>query len=95
VANHGYVRFDWNEPLRLDLLRVLEDLERFAQSLRDNDVALNSIREIRTNLQRLVDRMDALESGFDRIAERSCMSSNTTYARGDLANNTQCSRHHD
>jgi hypothetical protein len=38
--------------------------------------------------------MDALESGFDRIAERSCMSSNTTSARGGLANNTQCSRHH-
>ena len=57
-----------------DLLRVLEDLERYAQSLQDNDVALSNIQETRTNLQRLVDRMDALESGFDRIAERSCMS---------------------
>ncbi|KAF8267535.1 hypothetical protein EI94DRAFT_1730240 [Lactarius quietus] len=58
-----------------DLLRVLEDLERYAQSLRDNDVALGNIQETRTNLQRLVDRMDALESGFDRIAERSLLSS--------------------
>ncbi|KAI9458624.1 putative peripheral membrane protein [Lactarius psammicola] len=58
-----------------NLLRVLEDLERHAQSLRDNDVALINIRETRTNLQRLVDRMDALESGFDRIAERSLLSS--------------------
>ncbi|KAH9171318.1 putative peripheral membrane protein [Lactarius sanguifluus] len=58
-----------------NLLRVLEDLERYAQSLKDNDVALNNIRETRTNLQRLVDRMDALESGFDRIAERSLLSS--------------------
>jgi autophagy-related protein 11 len=85
VANHGFVtdvRFEWNE--RLDILRILEDLERYAQSLRDNDVALNNVRETRTNLQRLVDRMDALESGFDRIAERSCMSSNTTYARGEF-----------
>ncbi|KAH9061060.1 putative peripheral membrane protein [Lactarius vividus] len=58
-----------------NLLRVLEDLERYAQSLKDNDVALNNIRETRANLQRLVDRMDALESGFDRIAERSLLSS--------------------
>lgn len=58
-----------------NLLRVLEDLERYVQSLGDNDVALINIRETRTNLQRLVDRMDALESGFDRIAERSLLSS--------------------
>ncbi|KAI9507608.1 putative peripheral membrane protein [Russula earlei] len=57
------------------LLRVLEDLERYAQSLKDNGVALANVREMRTNLQRLVDKMDALEAGFDRIAERSLLSS--------------------
>ena len=58
-------------PLQTDLLRILEDLERYAQSLKDNDVALANVRETRANLQRLVDKMDALEVGFDRIAERS------------------------
>ncbi|KAH9962908.1 hypothetical protein BC827DRAFT_1195700 [Russula dissimulans] len=56
-------------------LRVLEDLERYAQSLRDNGVTLANIRETRANLQRLVDRMNTLETGFDRIAERSLLSS--------------------
>ena len=58
-------------PRQTGLLRILEDLERYAQALKDNDVALANIRETRTNLQRLVDKMDALEAGFDRIAERS------------------------
>ncbi|KAI0277952.1 hypothetical protein BGY98DRAFT_976913 [Russula aff. rugulosa BPL654] len=54
------------------LLRILEDLERYAQSLKDNGVALATVRETRMSLQRLVDKLDALETGFDRIAERSC-----------------------
>ncbi|KAI0250611.1 putative peripheral membrane protein [Lactifluus subvellereus] len=58
-----------------NLLHVLEDLERYAQSLEDNDLALANVRETRTGLQRLVDKMDSLESGFDRIAERSLLSS--------------------
>jgi hypothetical protein len=57
--------------LTTGLLRVLGDLERYAQSLKDDGVALANIRETRTNLQRLVDKMDTLEVGFDRIAERS------------------------
>ncbi|KAI0298723.1 putative peripheral membrane protein [Multifurca ochricompacta] len=58
-----------------NLLRVIEDLEQYAQSLKDNDVALANIRETRASLQRLVNKMDSLESGFDRIAERSLLSS--------------------
>jgi autophagy-related protein 11 len=53
------------------LLQVLEDLERYAQSLKDNGVVLANVRETRATLQRLADRMDTLEAGFDRIAERS------------------------
>ena len=59
---------------QIGLLRILEDLERYAQSLKDNNVALANVRETRTNLQRLADKMDALEAGFDRITERSRMS---------------------
>ena len=58
-------------PRQTGLLHVLEDLERYAQSLKDNGVVLANVRETRANLQRLADRMDALEAGFDRIAERS------------------------
>ena len=58
-------------PEQTGLLRILEDLERYTQSLKDNGVALANVRETRTNLQRLADKMDALESGFDRITERS------------------------
>ncbi|KAH9973833.1 hypothetical protein BGW80DRAFT_1306660 [Lactifluus volemus] len=57
------------------LLDILEEWERYAQSLEDNGMALANVRETRTGLQRLVNRMDALESGFDRIAERSLLSS--------------------
>lgn len=53
------------------LLRILEDLEGYAQSLKDNGVALANVRETRASLQRLVDKLDGLETGFDRIAERS------------------------
>ncbi|KAH9998573.1 hypothetical protein BJV77DRAFT_1156392 [Russula vinacea] len=56
------------------LLRILEDLEWYAQSLKDNGVALANVRETRAGLQRLIDKMDALEAGFDRITERSLLS---------------------
>ena len=45
----------------------LEDLERYAKSLKDNDMALASIREVRTKLEGLVSKMDAFESSFDRF----------------------------
>ncbi|OSX61021.1 hypothetical protein POSPLADRAFT_1057962 [Postia placenta MAD-698-R-SB12] len=55
------------------LQRVLDDLEHFAHD-RQDEAALNSVREARTGLERLIGKMDNLESGFDRIAERSLLS---------------------
>ena len=58
-------------PEQTGLLRVLEDLEWYARSLKDDGVALANVRETRANLQRLIDKMDALEAELDRITERS------------------------
>jgi hypothetical protein len=55
----------------LGLLRVLDDLEQFALSSNDH-AAINAVRESRSALEKLVNKMDSLETGFDRIAERSC-----------------------
>ena len=52
-------------------LRVLDDLEQLTQSNND-PVALSAVREARVALDKLVSRMDNLESAFDRIAEKSC-----------------------
>ncbi|EIW55097.1 uncharacterized protein TRAVEDRAFT_172756 [Trametes versicolor FP-101664 SS1] len=57
-----------------DFLHVLDDLEHFAQQSQDT-AALDSIAEARSKLDRLIGKMDSLESGFDRIAERSLLSS--------------------
>ena len=54
----------------LDFLRVLDDLEHFARESRD-PVAEASVQEARSRLDKLIGKMDTLESGFDRIAERS------------------------
>jgi autophagy-related protein 11 len=53
-----------------ELLRVFDDLEHLAQSF-DAD-ALGSLRQTRSVLDKAVDKMDGLEAGFDRIAEKSC-----------------------
>lgn len=37
-------------------------------------VALDAIRQCRSNVDKLVVKMDGIESGFDKIAERSCES---------------------
>ncbi|PCH35298.1 hypothetical protein WOLCODRAFT_139840 [Wolfiporia cocos MD-104 SS10] len=55
------------------LLRVLDELEQFAETCED-PAALASVREARAGLERLIVKMDGLESGFDRIAERSLLS---------------------
>ncbi|KAF9467733.1 hypothetical protein BDZ94DRAFT_1155481 [Collybia nuda] len=55
------------------LLRVLDDLEQYSQSSNDT-AALSAVRECRISLDKLVVRMDGLESAFDRIAERSLLS---------------------
>ncbi|KAH9922465.1 uncharacterized protein B0H18DRAFT_1017593 [Fomitopsis serialis] len=52
------------------LLHVLDDLEHFAEASQD-PAAMSSVRESRAGLDRLIGKMDSLESGFDRIAERS------------------------
>ncbi|KAI0654388.1 hypothetical protein C8Q70DRAFT_925844 [Cubamyces menziesii] len=57
-----------------DFLRVLDDLERFAKESQDG-AALDSISEARSKLDKLIGKMDSLETGFDRIAERSLLSS--------------------
>jgi len=57
----------------LGLLRVMNDLEQYALTLKGNEVALGNIRETRANLEKLISKMDSLESSFDRIAERSRM----------------------
>ncbi|TFY80935.1 hypothetical protein EWM64_g3076 [Hericium alpestre] len=58
-----------------DLLHVLDDLEHFAETLNDKDEALQALHETRAGLEKLISKMDSLESGFDRIAERSLLSS--------------------
>ncbi len=55
-----------------DLLQVLDDLEVYAQTrLNKSPAALNAVRECRLSLEKLISKMDALETGFDKIAERS------------------------
>ncbi|KAF5390754.1 hypothetical protein D9757_004449 [Collybiopsis confluens] len=55
------------------LLHVLNDLEELSRT--NNDIpALNAVQECRGSLEKLVVKMDSLESGFDRIAERSLLS---------------------
>jgi autophagy-related protein 11 len=55
------------------LLRVLDDLERYARSTSDPE-ALKAVQECKASLDKLVTKMDSLEAGFDRIAERSLLS---------------------
>ncbi|CAL1699479.1 unnamed protein product [Somion occarium] len=56
------------------LMKVLQDLEHFAEVSLD-PVAKTSVRDARIGLEKLIGKMDSLESGFDRIAERSLLSS--------------------
>lgn len=51
-------------------MRVLDDLDHFARESPD-PAALTSVNDVRTGLEKLVSKMDNLEAGFDRIAERS------------------------
>ena len=55
----------------LDFFRMLDDLEHFARDSQDQAAEV-SVQEARSKLEKLVGKMDGLESGFDRIAERSC-----------------------
>lgn len=51
-------------------LQVVHNLEEYARGSPDLAV-LNSVQEARFALEKLVQKMDNLEAGFDRIAERS------------------------
>ncbi|KAG2139502.1 putative peripheral membrane protein [Suillus cothurnatus] len=55
------------------LLQVLSDLESWARSSSD-PVAMGSVQEARSAVDKLIAKMDNLEAGFDRIAERSLLS---------------------
>lgn len=67
------------------LIMVLGDLEHFAKSTRDA-AAIGSVKETRASLERLIGKMDGIESGFDRIAERSRESSNSETSIQSLTN---------
>lgn len=54
-------------------MQVLDDLEHFSQQSQD-PIAVASVKESRVGLEKLIGKMDGLESSFDRIAERSCQS---------------------
>ncbi|OSC97798.1 hypothetical protein PYCCODRAFT_1398207 [Trametes coccinea BRFM310] len=57
-----------------DLLHTLDNLRQNAERTQDG-AALESISEARSKLDKLIGKMDNLEAGFDRIAERSLLSS--------------------
>jgi hypothetical protein len=59
---------------KTDLMGNLEDLERYAETLKNKDVALVSIREVCTKLEGLVNKMDEFESGLDIFVGQSRMS---------------------
>lgn len=54
----------------VDFIMVLDDLEHFSRET-DDAAALASVETARAAIEKLVIKMDGLESGFDRIAERS------------------------
>ena len=49
---------------------MLDDLENYAKTSND-DVSLRAVNECKASLNKLIIKMDGLETGFDRIAERS------------------------
>ncbi|KAK2461273.1 hypothetical protein APHAL10511_006800 [Amanita phalloides] len=53
------------------LLSMFDDLGQHASQ---DPVALNAVKECRAGLDKLVSKMDSLESSFDKIAERSLLS---------------------
>ncbi|CAA7264383.1 unnamed protein product [Cyclocybe aegerita] len=67
-AAYSFERSDVDE-----LMQVIVDLEDYAQSSGDS-VALNASRECHAALEKLMNKMDNLEAGFDKIAERSLLS---------------------
>ena len=54
----------------LDVLHILDELESYARTS-DAPTAAKAIAECRASLEKLIGKMDNLELGFDKIAERS------------------------
>jgi autophagy-related protein 11 len=48
----------------------LDELESYARTS-DAPTAIKSVQECRASLEKLISKMDKLELGFDKIAERS------------------------
>jgi autophagy-related protein 11 len=51
-------------------MHILEDLEQYAKASND-DIARRTTTECKASLYKLIAKMDGLEAGFDRMAERS------------------------
>jgi len=56
--------------LALDVLHILDELESYVRTS-DAPTAAKAITECRVSLEKLISKMDNLELGFDKIAERS------------------------
>lgn len=56
--------------MSLDVLHILDELESYARTS-DAPTAAQAITECRASLEKLISKMDNLELGFDKIAERS------------------------
>ena len=70
------------------LLQLLDDLKKYAESTK-NDVSFHAVCECRAALEKLISKMDNLELGFDKIAERSRGCPDSSNERG------QCDTHMD
>ena len=70
LVSRFFCLVDRSVVVRTGLIGVLDDLEHFAKSTGDA-AAMSSVKEARVSLERLIGKMDGIESGFDRIAERS------------------------
>ena len=65
------------------LLHVLDDLENYVSSTNDA-IGLRAVQESRIAMEKLIIKMDNLESGFDKIAERSRGFSMLVYRRTSI-----------
>lgn len=65
------------------LLRVLDDLDNYMRSSNDS-IGLRAVQECRIAMEKLIVKMDSLESGFDKIAERSRGFSMLVYRRTSI-----------
>jgi autophagy-related protein 11 len=62
------------------LLRFVDELGQSFQAQNDT-IAFTAVKECRAALEKLVTKMDGIEAGFDKIAEKSCESVPCTNVR--------------